>query len=108
MPGTGFVSDGGDDKVPPPHGRGESRTGTAKWRESYAQGTDQKNASQSGPPRDPPKVILAPKTDFEDEENHFAMWVDADNHILLNEDHRILTEQSSGGKRATATTSREE
>jgi hypothetical protein len=92
--GTGFVIDGGDEKVPPPHGRGGSPTGTAKLpAQTYAPGGDQKNATPSGPPREPPKVIWRPKTDFEDEENHFAMWVDADNHILLNEDHRILVEQ---------------
>jgi histidine kinase/DNA gyrase B/HSP90-like ATPase len=92
--GIGLIIDSGEDHVPPEHGQGQSSTGTAKVStESYAEGIDRKNAKQATPPREPPRVVWRPKTDFDDPENHFAMWVDARNEILLNEDHRIIAEQ---------------
>jgi hypothetical protein len=92
--GIGVIIGHGEEKVPPDHGHGHSHTGTAKTSAAtYAQGTNQKNARQSSPPRKPPVVIWRPKTDFDDPENHFAMWVEARTEILLNEDHRIIAEQ---------------
>ena len=92
--GIGLIIDDGEENVPPEHGHGHSRTETARTSAtSHAEGTNQKNARPAKPPRAPPGVIWRPKTDFEDQENHFAMWVEARNEILLNEDHRIIAEQ---------------
>jgi len=92
--GMGLVVDGRDEQSPGEPRDGRSRTGTAKTpTEMRAEGTDQKNARRVTPPRQPPRVIWREKTDFEDPENHFAQWIEAQNVIQLNENHRVITEQ---------------
>ncbi|WP_224245546.1 ATP-binding protein [Hyalangium gracile] len=68
----------------------EARTPT----ELRAEGTDQKNARSVTHPREPPRVIWRDKTDFDDPENHLAQWVEVSNTIQLNENHRVIVEQT--------------
>ncbi|WP_434386838.1 ATP-binding protein [Melittangium boletus] len=95
LPGGPGVS---GDPVDPllPDRQGERRTHTLSARtpnDPHLEGGDQKNAKRIEHPRQPPRIVWREKTDFEDPENHFAQWIDAQNVIQLNEHHRIIIEQ---------------
>lgn len=92
--GMGLVTGGRDDKSPVEHGDGHSRAGAAKTpTEMRPEGADQKNARRANSSLQPPEVVWREKTDFEDPENHFAQWIEPQNIIQLNENHRVIIEQ---------------